>query len=119
VTPLTLDRVQRRLLREYLDLPGLSLSLRQATRLLGVDAPTCRAVLNELVSGGCLAREASGAYVRDDCYHDLETWKRLLQRRLASIAQPSSPMLTGAVTLDRRRPQRSIADGSNRSSHVA
>jgi hypothetical protein len=39
---LILKLVERRLLREYLDLPGLRLSLAQAARLFGVDAPTCR-----------------------------------------------------------------------------
>jgi hypothetical protein len=47
---MTLDRVERRLLREYLDLPGLSLSLTQAARLLCVDEPTCRVLLHELAA---------------------------------------------------------------------
>jgi hypothetical protein len=46
---LTLKSVEQRFLREYLDLPGLSLSLAQAARLLRVDASTCQVVLNNLV----------------------------------------------------------------------
>lgn len=34
---LTLEHVERRLLGEYVDLPGLSLTLAQAARLVGVD----------------------------------------------------------------------------------
>ena len=52
---LTLKHVERRLLREYLDLPGLSLSLAQAARLVSVDAPSCQLVLNDLVNAHCLA----------------------------------------------------------------
>ena len=61
---LTLKHVERRLLREYLDLPGLRLSLAQAARLLCVDAPPCQVVLNELVPARCLAHDASGRCVR-------------------------------------------------------
>jgi len=46
----TLKHVEQRLLREYLDLPSLSLTLAQAARLVWVDAPTCEVVLNDLVS---------------------------------------------------------------------
>ena len=35
----TLKHVEQRLLREYLDLPGLSLTSAQAARLVWVDAP--------------------------------------------------------------------------------
>src|SRR5688572_7312247 len=51
---------ERRLLREYLDLPGLSLTLAQAARLACVDAPSCQVVLDHLVSAHCLAHTESG-----------------------------------------------------------
>jgi hypothetical protein len=105
VASLTLKYVERRLLREYLDLPGLRLSLAQVVRLLGVDAPTCQVVLGGLVTAHCLAHDASGRYVREVRYDDLETWKRCVRRRLASAAL-SSPTPTKAATLERRRSQR-------------
>jgi Fic family protein len=81
----TLEYVERRLLGEYLDLPGLSLTLAQAARLLGVDARTCEALLNKLVNARCLAHGASGTYVRDTRYADLATWKRVVRRRLGQL----------------------------------
>ena len=65
VDVLTLKNVEQRLLREYLDLPGLSLSAAQAARLLCLDAPTCEVVLNGLGDAQCLAHGVSGAYVRE------------------------------------------------------
>lgn len=61
---LTFKHVERRLLSEYIDLPGLNLTLAQAARLVGVEAPACQIVLHELVNAGCLAQAASGRYVR-------------------------------------------------------
>ena len=85
--PLTLEQLERRLLREYLYLPGLSLSLEQTARLVGVDAPACQLVLNQLVNAHALARTESGTYVRENRYRDLEGWKRLVRTRLAAISQ--------------------------------
>jgi hypothetical protein len=103
---LILKLVERRLLREYLDLPGLRLSLAQAARLFGVDAPTCQVVLNKLVTARYLAHDASGRFVREVRYDDLENWKRYVRRRLASGALSPSTTPTKAAPLDRRRSQR-------------
>lgn len=93
----TLKRVERRLLREYLDLPGLSLSVAQAARLVGVDAPSCQLVLNDLVNAHCLTHSESGTYVRAARYGDLGRWRSLVRNRLAAVTQsPSLP--TKAVT---------------------
>jgi hypothetical protein len=91
---LTLKNVEKRLLREYLDLPGLSLSLAQAARLLRVDAPTCQVALNTLVDAQCLAYGESGTYVREARYGDLELWKTVVRGRLAVLAQTPSPSTT-------------------------
>ena len=56
---LDLKRAERRLLREYLDLPGLNLSLTQAARLVNVDAPTCEVALSNLVKSHCFSRRRS------------------------------------------------------------
>ena len=92
----TLKRVERRLLREYLDLPGLSLSLAQAARLVSVDAPSCQLVLNDLVNAHCLAHSESGTYVRAARYGTLERWKSLVRNRLAAVTQ-ASPLPTKAA----------------------
>ena len=49
---------------EYLELPGLNLTLAQAMRLFALDRPTCTRVLNELVNAGFLVRDETDRYVR-------------------------------------------------------
>jgi hypothetical protein len=92
----TLKHVERRLLREYLDLPGLSLTLAQAARLVCVDEQTCEVVLNDLMSAGCLVHSESGTYVREARYGDLGPWKGRVRNRLAALTQ-GSPSPTKAV----------------------
>lgn len=91
---LTLRNGEQRLLREYLDLPGLSLSLAQTARLLRVDASTCQLVLNHLVDAQYLAYGESGMYVRGTRDGDLELWKTLVKNRLAVLAQRPFPSPT-------------------------
>jgi Fic family protein len=50
---------------EYLEMPGLVLTVEQAGRLWGVDAPTSRRLLDALVEGEFL-RRAGGRYLRSD-----------------------------------------------------
>jgi len=93
VNTLTLEVLARRLLREYLDMPGLSLSLAQSTRLLSADMPTCRRALESLIDAGCLTRTAAGTYTRDVSHRSLEAWTSYT-RRLLSQDKPdvrSSP----------------------------
>ena len=71
---LKLEIIARRLLREYLEMPGLSLSLAQSTRLLSADMPTCRRVLDSLINAGCLTRTAAGTYTRNASHPSLEAW---------------------------------------------
>ena len=101
---LTLKNVEQRLLREYLDLPGLSLSLAQTARLLRVDASTCQLVLNHLVDAQYLAYGESGMYVRGARDGDLELWKSLVKNRLAVLAQKPFPSPTKSRS-GRGRPQ--------------
>jgi len=51
---------------EYMEMPGLSLTARQAQRLWGLDPKVCEAVLAALVQSGFLRRTAHGGYVRAD-----------------------------------------------------
>lgn len=58
---------QRLLLRvrgEYLEMPGLRLTLPQAARLWGLDQGLALALLEALVEAGFLARTSDGRYCR-------------------------------------------------------
>ena len=54
----------RRIRSEFLEMPGLKLTLSQAVRLWGVDERTCEAVIDRLTESKFLARTRDGAIVR-------------------------------------------------------
>jgi hypothetical protein len=56
----------RRIVTEFEDLPGLTLSLRQTMRLLGVDEGACLRILDGLARTGHIRRDARLMYVRRD-----------------------------------------------------
>ena len=56
--------VVERVRMEYLEMPGLALTSRQATRLLNLDADVCEYVLAELVRDSFLSRTANGTFLR-------------------------------------------------------
>lgn len=49
---------------EFLEMPGLRLTERQARRLWNLDSVACASVLRVLVDGGFLCRTADGSFVR-------------------------------------------------------
>lgn len=49
---------------EYREMPGLCLTLPQASRLCGLDLATCELVLTNLIDRGVLKRAFNGTYVR-------------------------------------------------------
>jgi hypothetical protein len=51
---------------EYLEMPGLRLTLHQATRLFNLDALTCDVALRTLVEDGFLWQTPQGAFLRRD-----------------------------------------------------
>jgi hypothetical protein len=53
-----------RIRAEYLEMPGLRLTVPQAERLCGGDEPTCAAVLDMLVEQRFLRRRPDGSYTR-------------------------------------------------------
>jgi len=59
-TPELLTRAQG----EYLEMPGLSLTLAQAQRLWALDSHTCRQVLSLMVDAGFLKQRSDGTYIR-------------------------------------------------------
>ena len=58
-----IERVLLRVEGEYRDMPGLSLTLRQAARLWRLDYGTCERVLTELIERRVLKRTLNGTYV--------------------------------------------------------
>jgi hypothetical protein len=60
------QRLVERVRHEFLEMPGLRLTLPQAARLWGLDLPTCEAVVEALIQSGFLYRTASGAVARVD-----------------------------------------------------
>jgi hypothetical protein len=53
-----------RIMAEYREMPGLSLTRTQAQRLWHLDEHTCRMVLTRLVATGFLRLTAKGHYTR-------------------------------------------------------
>ena len=60
----TVEEVTRRMQAEYAEMPGLSITLSQAQRLLAADQHTCVTVFTRLINRGILRRTARGRYVR-------------------------------------------------------
>ena len=48
---------------EYMEMPGLKLTVPQAARLWHLDQPSIEQLLNVLVDDGVLRRTAAGAYL--------------------------------------------------------
>ena len=60
------DDVMRRVQGEYLEMPGLRLTMAQAQRLWGLDRSACDSLLGALVDAKFLFRTRDGAFVRSD-----------------------------------------------------
>jgi hypothetical protein len=60
------EALVRRIVAEFDEMPGLRLSLGQASRLLGVTEAIAGRVLGALARSGILHRNASNMYVRRD-----------------------------------------------------
>jgi hypothetical protein len=60
----TIRELTRRVQAEYAEMPGLSVTLPQAQRLLATDRDTCAAVLEALIKRRILRRTGRGRYVR-------------------------------------------------------
>jgi predicted transcriptional regulator of viral defense system len=58
--PVLVNRIQN----EFLEMPGLRLTIEQAARLWALDRDTSRAILDRLTEAGFLSRSREGAYVR-------------------------------------------------------
>lgn len=61
------NRVVDRARAEYLEMPGLRLTVGQAARLWNLDLSETEHVLGELAADGLLLRDRSGSYRRRGC----------------------------------------------------
>jgi hypothetical protein len=59
------DHLRARVRAEFLEMPGLRLTIWQAARLFNLDADNCERVLAALVESGTLSA-AGGAFMRAD-----------------------------------------------------
>ncbi len=70
VYPSIMGTIDRRLLQrvraEYLEMPGLALTVDQASRLWNLERATCLRVLSELVDEHFLAHAPAGMFLRRD-----------------------------------------------------
>jgi hypothetical protein len=53
-----------RIRAEYLEMPGMRLTVQQVERLFGIERPLCKAVLDALVDTDFLCVNANGTYAR-------------------------------------------------------
>jgi hypothetical protein len=60
----TRAQLLRRIKAEYIEMPGLRLTVAQAGRLWGLDAPACRDLLERLSTERFLHRRPDGTYSR-------------------------------------------------------
>jgi DNA-binding Lrp family transcriptional regulator len=63
------EAIVRRIVAEFEDMPGMVLSLKQASRFLGVDEAACARILSSLTSAGILRCSASEYYSRREPGH--------------------------------------------------
>lgn len=99
--------LERQLLTDYLDLPGLSLTLPQVSRLLSADAHTCRELLAKLEASGCLTCTADEQYIRAVCRDGPEGWNVLARRRMDAVSRRRTTLpsrVTTFVARGKRRP---------------
>ena len=60
----TVRGLARRIESEYVEMPGLSVTLPQAQRLWAADPNTCQTVFDKLIARGVLRKTTKGRFVR-------------------------------------------------------
>lgn len=63
----TAPSIAERIRGEYAEMPGLTLTVRQAARLWGLGVSQSQRLLSELVESQFLVRNSSGSYRRNGC----------------------------------------------------
>ena len=64
LTIVTRAQLLRRIKAEYMEMPGLRLTVAQAGRLWGLDPPSCLDLLDRLIGERFLQRRPDGTYAR-------------------------------------------------------
>jgi len=64
LTIVTRAQLLRRIKAEYMEMPGLRLTVAQAGRLWGLDPPSCLDLLDRLIGERFLQRRPDGTYSR-------------------------------------------------------
>lgn len=64
MSPREVHAVVNRVRGEFMEMPGLRLTLPQAARLWGLDAPACQAVIDVLVGAAFLRWTSAGTVAR-------------------------------------------------------
>jgi hypothetical protein len=65
----TIEALALRIRGEFKEMPGLSLTVRQASRLWQIDTDVCQAVLDALVVAKILRRRSDGVYIAQPAAH--------------------------------------------------
>jgi hypothetical protein len=73
-----------RLRAEYVEMPGMSLTLDQVVRLCGIERAACQRVLAALVNAQFLALTADGVYTR----RSADSSHRRMAKAAADVAAP-------------------------------
>jgi len=63
---MNVEAVTRRVLAEFDEMPGLALTVSQASRLFGIDQDICRVVLDSLVDMAYLRQTNGGMIIRGE-----------------------------------------------------
>lgn len=58
---MNVEIASRRVLSEFVEMPGMALTAKQASRLFGLDQEFCRVVLDALVDAAYLRQRTDGA----------------------------------------------------------
>jgi hypothetical protein len=66
VSPVEFQNVTNRVRHEFLEMPGLRLTTRQAARLWGLEDAVCEQVIDVLVQAAFLCRTPGGMVTRID-----------------------------------------------------
>jgi DNA-binding IclR family transcriptional regulator len=60
------ETIARRVLSEFEEMPGMTLTLRQAARLFGLDQDFCREIMDTLIDSAYLRQTSGGTITLGD-----------------------------------------------------
>ena len=80
------EDVLRRVQGEFLEMPGLRVTVAQARRLWGLDAAACDALLGALVDANFLFQTRDGAFMRVDSAQPVKASLRSAMSRKIAVA---------------------------------